>query len=29
LIAEMITGIKPFIDPAPFSPARFQVAAVR
>ena len=28
LIAEMITGIKPFIDPTPFSPARFQMTAV-
>jgi D-amino-acid dehydrogenase len=24
LLAEMITGEKPYVDPAPFSPARFQ-----
>jgi glycine/D-amino acid oxidase-like deaminating enzyme len=26
LIAEMITGARPSVDPAPFSPARFEVA---
>ncbi|MBM4101037.1 MAG: FAD-binding oxidoreductase [Phycisphaerae bacterium] len=29
LIAEMITGVKPFINPEPFSPGRFQLAGVR
>lgn len=29
LIAELIQGVKPFIDPTPFSPARFQMVGVR
>ncbi|MBM3720093.1 MAG: FAD-binding oxidoreductase [Actinobacteria bacterium] len=29
LIAELIQGVKPLIDPTPFSPARFQLAGVR
>lgn len=28
LISEMISGTRPFIDPTPFSPARFQMAGV-